>query len=58
MKAKVNIEPGFAGSPRFRIEIAEVKRRDSRASLASSHDSSVSILMSWSRRSPVAGPRI
>ena len=28
IKAKVNIEPGTDGAPRFRIEIDEVKRRE------------------------------
>jgi hypothetical protein len=28
VKARVNIEPGAAGAPRFRIEIEEVKRRE------------------------------
>ena len=28
MKARVNIEPGVDGAPRFRIEIDEVKKRE------------------------------
>ena len=28
VKAKVNLEPGFDGAPRFQIEIDEVKRRE------------------------------